>query len=293
MNWINKLINKSHDKPTAAGAVQTQAKDIPDNLWLKCPNCSTLLFKKDLEKNNQVCTNCDHHFFLAVEKRLESLFDDGKYIKIELPKGVEDPLKFKDKEKYIDKLKVYRQKTGYEDAFIAGYGKIGGNFVVVGAMNFAFMGGSMGSAVGEGFFFAANFAITKGVPFVVVSASGGARMQEGMISLMQMAKTTIAVEMLGEKKLPYIVVLANPTTGGVTASFAMLGDIHIAEQGATIGFAGARVIEQTIRKKLPEGFQTAEYLLAHGMVDTVVHRRDLKSVLENTIDILVNKTKVA
>ncbi|MCL2567135.1 MAG: acetyl-CoA carboxylase, carboxyltransferase subunit beta [Alphaproteobacteria bacterium] len=291
MNWINKLINKSHEK--APASAPAQPKDIPDNLWLKCPNCSTLLFKKDLEKNEQVCTNCDYHFFLPVEKRLESLFDDGKYIKIDLPKGLEDPLKFKDKDKYIDKIKIYRQKTGFNDAFIAGYGKVNGNFVVIGVMNFAFMGGSMGSAVGEGFLFAAQFAITKNTPFVVVSASGGARMQEGMISLMQMAKTTIAVEMLSEKKLPYIVVLTNPTTGGVTASLAMLGDIHIAEQGSTIGFAGARVIEQTIRKKLPEGFQTAEYLLEHGMVDVVVHRRDLQTTLGNVIDVLVNKTKVA
>ncbi|MDR0483979.1 MAG: acetyl-CoA carboxylase, carboxyltransferase subunit beta [Alphaproteobacteria bacterium] len=290
MNWINKLINKSQEKSTNT---QAKAKDIPDNLWLKCPNCLTLLFKKDLEKNNQVCTNCDYHFFLPVEKRLESLFDEGKYIKIDLPKGLEDPLKFKDKEKYIDKIKVYRQKTGYNDAFIAGYGKINGNFVVVGVMNFAFIGGSMGSAVGEGFLFAVEFAINKAAPFVVVSSSGGARMQEGMVSLMQMAKTTVAVEMLAEKKLPYIVVLTNPTTGGVTASFAMLGDIHIAESGATIGFAGARVIEQTIRKKLPDGFQTAEYLLEHGMVDLVVKRSELKATLGNVIDILVNKVKVA
>lgn len=289
MNWINKLISKTADSKS----VETQIKDIPDNLWMKCPNCLTLLFKKDLMKNDQVCNNCDHHFFLPVEKRLELLFDDGKYITIDLPKGLEDPLKFKDKEKYIDKIKSYRKKTGHEDGFIAGYGKIDGNFVVVGVMNFAFMGGSMGSAVGEGFLSAVNFAITKKVPFVVVSASGGARMQEGMISLMQMVKTTIAVEMLKDNKLPYIVVLSNPTTGGVTASFAMLGDIHIAEQGAMIGFAGARVIEQTIRKKLPEGFQTAEYLLEHGMVDLVVHRKNLKSSLGNILDILVNKSKIA
>ncbi len=289
MNWINKLRNKTVDYASAG----TKLKDIPDNLWLKCPNCSALLFKKDLIKNDEVCTNCEYHFFLPVEKRLELLFDDSKYIKIDLPKGLEDPLKFKDKGKYIDRIKEYRKKTGQEDAFIAGYGKINGNFAVIGVMNFFFMGGSMGSAFGEGFVASVNFAIEKKVPFVIVSASGGARMQEGMISLMQMAKTSIAVEMLNENKLPYIVILSHPTTGGVTASFAMLGDIHIAEPKAMIGFAGARVIEQTIRKKLPEGFQTAEYLLDRGMVDMVVHRKNLKLELGNIIDIMVNKVKIA
>ncbi len=284
MNWINKLINKKEFE-------SEQKKDIPDDLWIKCPSCSNLLFKKNLVKNLQVCSFCAYHFFLPVQDRLESLFDNGKYIKIELPKGLDDPLKFRDKEKYIEKIKAYRKKTGQYDALVAGYGKIGDNFSVIAVMNFAFIGGSMGTAVGEGFVSAASFAIQKKCPFIIVAASGGARMQEGMFSLMQMPKTIVAIEMLKDAKLPYIVILSNPTTGGVTASFAMLGDIHIAEKGATIGFAGARVIEQTIRKKLPEGFQTAEYLLEHGMVDIVVHRNDLRSTLANIIDILTN-TKI-
>lgn len=283
MSWLTNLISKK--------SKATVAKDIPEDLWIKCPQCATLIFKKDLAKRQEVCPNCDYYFFLPVQLRLQSLFDDGKYMVLQLPEGLRDPLKFKDKEKYSDRIKAYRTKTGYSDALIAGYGKIGFTAVVVAAMNFRFMGGSMGTAVGEGFVKAAEHAIEKKCPFVVVTASGGARMQEGMYSLMQMPKTTVIIEKLKRKSLPYIVVLTNPTTGGVTASFAMLGDIHIAEKGATIGFAGARVIEQTIKRKLPDGFQTAEYLKDHGMVDIVVERKNLKSLLENVLDILVHKVK--
>ncbi len=281
MNWITNLIQK---KPSNIANI----KDIPSNLWIKCPSCSTLLFKKDLEKNLHVCNHCEYHFFLPVEKRLELLFGPN-YCKIDLPSGLEDPLKFKDIEKYSSRLKRYRESTSHNDAIIAGYGKIGLVSSVVAVMNFEFMAGSMGTAVGEGFVAALDYAITKKVPFIVCSCSGGARMQEGMLSLMQMAKTTVAVEKLKEAGLPYIVLLTHPTTGGVTASFAMLGDIHITEPHATIAFAGARVIEQTIRKKLPEGFQTAEFLLEHGMVDLVCERSALKEKLASILEVLIKK----
>ncbi len=282
MNWITKLIN---DKVPE----NVDKKDIPDNLWVKCPSCNTLLFKKDLEANLYVCTSCDFHLFLPVKVRLNSLFDKSEFLGIKLPTGLEDPLKFKDKVKYTERLKTYREKSDSNDAIIAGYGKINNNHCIVAVMDFTFMGGSMGTAVGEGIAEAAMQAINKKIPFIIVSASGGARMQEGMFSLMQMAKTTVAVEKLKEAKLPYIVVLTDQTMGGVTASFAMLGDIHIAEKKARIGFAGARVIEQTIRQTLPEGFQTAEYLLDKGMVDVVVHRHQLKETLGKVLGILSNK----
>ncbi len=284
MNWINKLINKANKNNTEA------TKDIPNNLWIKCPTCLNLLFIKDVSKNNHVCINCDHHFFLPVDKRLETLFDDSHYINIPFKAGLLDPLKFQDKDKYSDKLKSYKAKTGKEEAISAGYGKIGNTHSVIAAMDFTFLGGSMGTYVGEAFVNCVEYAIARKSPFVIVTASGGARMQEGLFSLMQMAKTTVAIEKLKDQGLPYVVVLVNPTTGGVTASFAMLGDIHIAEKGATIGFAGARVIEQTIRKKLPEGFQRSEYLLDHGMVDIVVHRKDLKTQLANILDLLMNRS---
>lgn len=281
MNWISNLIKKN---------VKTEiVKDIPDNLWTKCPNCETMIFKKELVKNNRICQSCDYHFYVPVLDRLRSLFDNQDYVLLNLPSGIKDPLKFKDKEKYADKLKAYQQKTHQHDALISGYGKINNISTMVSVMNFEFLGGSMGSSVGESIVYSIHEAIKKKCPYVIVTSSGGARMQEGMFSLMQMAKTTIAIEQLKDANLPYIVILANPTTGGVTASFAMLGDIHIAEKGAIIGFAGARVIEQTIRKKLPTGFQTAEYLLEHGMVDHVSHRKNLTTTLGTILNILVNK----
>lgn len=281
MNWLNSLITKK--KKT-----NTVSKDIPSDLWIKCPSCTVLLFKKDVVNNHEICTNCDYHFFFPVKQRLDYLFDNAQYLNIALPDGLNDPLHFVDKEKYSDKLKKYRQKTGYQDALITGFGQINHILCVVSVMNFQFLGGSMGTAVGAGIVKSIEVAIEKQVPFIICTSSGGARMQEGMHSLMQMPKTVVAIEKLKEHSLPYIVVLTNPTTGGVTASFAMLGDIHIAESNATIGFAGVRVIEKIIRKKLPEGFQTAEYLLEHGMVDIVVHRKMLKEQLGKILNILVN-----
>ncbi len=281
MNWLTDFVRPKVKKITA--------KEIADNLWTKCPNCGQMLFNKELEKNNFVCHKCDHHLRLSVKKRLELLFDNGEYKEIFLPKLKEDPLNFKDSKKYTDRLKTYRKNTGDDDAIKVAQGEIGGITSVVAVMDFSFMGGSMGMAVGEGIVKAAETAIKNNCPLITVTASGGARMQEGMLSLMQMARTTAAVNMVKEKGLPYIVILTDPTTGGVSASFAMLGDIHIAEKGCMIGFAGARVIEQTIREKLPEGFQRAEYLKEHGMVDMVVRRAEMKNELVKVISILMHQ----
>ena len=281
MNWLTDFVRPKVKKITA--------KEIADNLWTKCPNCGQMLFNKELEKNNFVCHKCDHHLRLSVKKRLELLFDNGEYKEIVLPTIKDDPLNFKDSKRYTDRLRTYRKNTGEEDAIKVAQGEIGGITSVVTVMNFAFMGGSMGMAVGEGIVKAAETAIKNNCPLIAVTASGGARMQEGMLSLMQMARTTAAVNMVKEKGLPYIVILTDPTTGGVSASFAMLGDIHIAEKGCMIGFAGARVIEQTIREKLPEGFQRAEYLKEHGMVDMVVRRAEMKNELVKVISILMHQ----
>lgn len=281
MNWLTDFVRPKVKKITA--------KEIADNLWTKCPNCGQMLFTKELEKSNYVCTKCDHHLRLAIKKRLEMLFDNGEYREIALPKLKEDPLNFKDSKKYTDRLKSYRKSTGEEDAVKVAQGEIGGITCVVAAMDFFFMGGSMGMAVGEGIVKAAEVAMKNNCPLITVAASGGARMQEGILSLMQMARTTAAVNMVKEKGLPFISVLTDPTTGGVSASFAMLGDVHIAEKGCMIGFAGARVIEQTIREKLPEGFQRAEYLKEHGMVDIVVSRSEMKNELVKVISILTHQ----
>jgi acetyl-CoA carboxylase carboxyl transferase subunit beta len=250
-----------------------------------------MLFNKELEKDSFICSFCGHHLRLPVKKRLEMLFDDSKYKLLSLPKLQDDPLNFKDSKKYIDRLRVYRRLSKNDDAILVASGEMGGLKVVVAALDFAFMGGSMGTAVGEGIVKAAEFAIKTSAPLIIVSASGGARMQEGILSLMQMARTTAAINQLKEKKLPYISVLTDPTTGGVSASFAMLGDINIAEQGSIIGFAGARVIEQTIRETLPEGFQKAEYLREHGMVDIVVHRLEMRDKLIKVLKLLLKKSK--
>jgi acetyl-CoA carboxylase carboxyl transferase subunit beta len=260
-------------------------KDVPENLWQKCPSCEQMIFHLELAKNLRVCTHCGHHMRLPAKERLASLMDEG-FATIELPAVPPDPLHFRDQKRYAERLKAARAETELEDAIIVAHGMLGGQRAVVAAFAFDFMGGSMGTGVGEALVAAARLAVLQEAALVVVTASGGARMQEGALSLMQMPRSTIAVQMVKEAGLPYIVVLTDPTTGGVTASFAMLGDIHLAEPGAMIGFAGARVIEQTVREKLPEGFQRAEYLHEHGMVDLVVSRAELRDTLARLIGLL-------
>lgn len=280
MNWITNFV-----RPKIRALVTK--KDVPDNLWEKCPGCGTMLFKRELEDAYNVCRACGYHLRLDPLRRMEMLFDDGMYKLVPLPKVENDPLNFKDMKRYSDRLKDARRKTGQRDALFVGEGKMGGKSVVIAAFDFGFMGGSMGTAVGEGIVTAAQQAVANKAPLVIIPASGGARMQEGILSLMQMPRTTIAVQQVKAAGLPYIVVLTDPTTGGVTASFAMLGDVHIAEKGAQIGFAGARVIENTIRETLPEDFQRAEYLKDHGMVDIVVVRRDLRDTLIRIFSLLM------
>ena len=277
MNWLTNFV-----KPKLSALVKR--KNVPENLWQNCPSCGNMIHHKDLKENLRVCNTCNHHFRMSADDRINLLFSKEETKEIELDKISDDPLNFSDKKKYKDRLKEYRKKTKREDAFILLNTKIGQSNIVCGLMNFAFMGGSMGRAVGGAIVKGAQTALEKKCPFVIFTSSGGARMQEGIISLMQMPRTVAAVELLNQNKIPYIVVLTEPTTGGVTASFAMLGDITIAEQGSTIGFAGKRVIQDTIREELPIDFQKAEYLKEHGMVDIVCHRKDLKSNLENVIN---------
>jgi acetyl-CoA carboxylase carboxyl transferase subunit beta len=283
MNWLSNLL------PPRIRSFVGEQKEMPDNLWQKCPKCDGMLFHRDLADNWNVCTHCGHHLRLTVAERLKMMFDGGAYDKLEMSKVEQDPLKFRDRKRYADRIREAQQQTGFKDAITVARGKMDGLNVVVAAFHFSYMGGSMGAAVGEGIVKAAETAIRDKAALIVIPASGGARMQEGMISLMQMPRTIIAVEMVKDEKLPYIVILTDPTTGGVSASFAMVGDIHIAEPGAMIGFAGRRVIEETVRETLPEGFQTAEYLLAHGMVDMVVPRKDMKKQLSTLIGILMKK----
>ena len=261
-------------------------REVPENLWAQCPACQQMMFHTELEKNLKVCTHCGHHLRATAQQRLGWTFDDGKYIRIELPRVPADPLRFRDSKRYPDRLKEYREKTQLEDAILVAHGRVGGQPAVVAAMAFEFIGGSMGAAVGEGIVAAARLAVLQDATLVIFTASGGARMQEGAISLMQLPRTVIAAQLVKEARLPFITVLTDPTTGGVTASFTMLGDIQIAEPGAEIGFAGARVIEQTVREKLPEGFQRAEYLLAHGILDMVVARPDMAATLGRLIGLL-------
>ena len=277
MNWLTNFV-----KPKLSALVKR--KDVPENLWQNCPSCANMLHHKDLKENLRVCNTCDYHFRMSAEDRIKLMFSKEDTKEIELDKISDDPLNFSDKKKYKDRLKEYRKKTKREDAFILLDTKIGQSEIICGLMNFSFMGGSMGRAVGGAIVKGAKTALEKKCPYVIFTSSGGARMQEGIISLMQMPRTVAAVELLNKNKIPYIVVLTEPTTGGVTASFAMLGDITIAEQGSTIGFAGKRVIQDTIREELPIDFQKAEYLKEHGMVDIVCHRRDLKNNLENVIN---------
>lgn len=280
MNWITNFV-----RPKIKALMSKP--DIPDNLWQKCPSCQTMLYQQDLQKNMNVCHHCGHHMRVAVLDRMGMLFDDGKYALVELPKPVVDPLKFKDRKRYADRLKDAQAASGRKDAIVVAEGLIGGVPAVVAAFDFDFMGGSMGSAVGDGLLTGARRAVALKAAFIAVPSSGGARMQEGALSLMQMPRSVIAVEMVKEARLPYVVILTDPTTGGVSASFAMLGDIHIAEPGAQIGFAGRRVIQETIREILPEGFQTAEYLREHGMVDLVVSRKELTQKLGSILNLLM------
>jgi acetyl-CoA carboxylase carboxyl transferase subunit beta len=261
-------------------------REVPDNLWQQCPACQQMIFSRDLLANLKVCTHCGHHMRASAAERLSWTFDANAFTRIELPKVVPDPLRFRDSKRYVDRLKEARDKTHLDDAIAVAHGMIEGQRAVVAAMEFDFVGGSMGAAVGEGIVAAARLAVLQDAPLIVYTASGGARMQEGAISLMQMPKTVIATRLVKDAGLPFIVVLTDPTTGGVTASFAMLGDIQIAEPGAMIGFAGARVIEQTVHEKLPEGFQTAEYLHQHGMVDMVVKRTELRATLARLLNLL-------
>jgi acetyl-CoA carboxylase carboxyl transferase subunit beta len=280
MNWLTQNVLP---KIRAFGS---RRKETPDNLWSKCPACGQMVFVRDLEANQQVCPNCNHHLRIGPKARFEAVFDDAQYRVIELPEPVQDPLKFRDGKKYADRLKEARIKTGDKDAVVVAYGNVGGEPCVVAVQNFAFMGGSMGIATGDALVAAAKLATLQSAAMIVFAAAGGARMQEGILSLMQMPRTVIAVQRLREAGLPYIVVLTDPTTGGVTASYAMLGDIALAEPGALIGFAGPRVIEQTIRETLPQGFQRAEYLFEHGMVDMVVPRQQLRSTLARLVKLL-------
>ncbi len=282
-------------------------REIPDNLWTQCPACEQVVSTRELEASLKVCPNCGHHLRGTAQERLAWTFDpapgvtgagdrrmDGArpeggepgFTRIELPRAPADPLGFRDQKRYVDRLRDARAKTGLDDALVVAHGTIGGHRCVVAAMAFEFMAGSMGAAVGEGIVAAARLAVLQSAPLIVFTASGGARMQEGAISLMQMPRTTIATRMVKEAGLPFLVVLTDPTTGGVTASFAMLGDIAIAEPGALIGFAGARVIEQTVRETLPEGFQRAEYLHEHGIVDMVVHRGEMRATLARLVGLL-------
>lgn len=278
MNWYSNVV-----PPKIKAILKREA---PENLWVKCPDSGQLVFYKDIEANLFVVPGSGYHMRCPVATRLSSLFDDGACELIPTPEAPVDPLKFRDIKRYVDKLKEYRVKTGMQDAVVLAHGKLEGAPITVAVQDFDFLGGSLGMAAGEAIVAGADYALAKRTPFIIFTASGGARMQEGMFSLMQMPRTTIAIQRLRDAKLPYIVILTNPTTGGVTASYAMLGDIQIAEPGAIIGFAGARVIEQTIREKLPEGFQRAEYLRDHGMVDMVVPRHQMRETLARLCGLL-------
>jgi acetyl-CoA carboxylase carboxyl transferase subunit beta len=285
MNWISDVVRPK---------IKTLFKrETPENLWIKCPDTGQMVFHKDVEANQWVIPGSDHHMRVSADDRLRITFDEGKWLDVPLPQVAVDPLKFRDEKRYVDRLKDARAKTGLQDAFKIGFGRVDGLPMTLAVQDFGFMGGSLGMAAGEAFITGALTAIDKKTPYVVFAASGGARMQEGILSLMQLPRTTVATRMLKDAGLPYIVVLTNPTTGGVTASYAMLGDIHIAEPGALIGFAGPRVIEQTIREKLPDGFQRAEYLREHGMVDMVIHRHEIAKTLARLGRFLTKQPAIA
>ncbi|MBS29281.1 MAG: acetyl-CoA carboxylase carboxyl transferase subunit beta [Alphaproteobacteria bacterium] len=279
MSWLNEFV-----RPKIRALVGK--KDVPDNLWHKCPSCEQMLFHRELADNLHVCHACGHHLRLSAKDRMRFLLDDGAFERVVLASVTPDPLKFRDSRRYTDRLKDAQAKSGEDEAIVVGHGTIGGQPAVIAAFDFGFMGGSMGQAVGEGLLAAAREAVARNAALIAIPASGGARMQEGMLSLIQMPRTVLAVEQVREAGLPYIVILSDPTTGGVSASFAMLGDIQIAEPGATIGFAGKRVIQNTIREELPEGFQTAESLLEHGMLDLVVPRGEMHARLGQILNLL-------
>ncbi len=272
MNWTSNYVRPKINSLFSR-------REMPENLWTKCDACGTMLFHRELRESLNVCTNCGHHMALSPRDRFTALFDGGVFSEVPVPAPVADPLNFRDQKRYPDRLRAAQKSTGEAEAMLVATGEIGRTPIVAAAQDFSFMAGSMGMYVGNAIIAAAERAVELGRPLILFSAAGGARMQEGILSLMQMPRTTVAVQILNEARLPYIVVLTHPTTGGVTASYAMLGDIQIAEPGALICFAGPRVIEQTIREKLPEGFQRAEYLLEHGMLDRVTARKDLREEL--------------
>ncbi|KUP92994.1 acetyl-CoA carboxylase, carboxyltransferase subunit beta [Tritonibacter horizontis] len=281
MNWITNYV-----RPRINSIFSR--REVPENLWRKCDECGTMLFHRELSDNQNVCTSCGHHMHITPRDRFEALFDGGVFGEVKVPEPVVDPLKFRDQKRYPERMRAAQKKTGEKEAMLVAVGEIGRTPIVAAAQDFSFMGGSMGMYVGNAIIAAAQEAVKLHRPLVLFAAAGGARMQEGILSLMQMPRTTVAVQMLKEAGLPYIVVLTHPTTGGVTASYAMLGDVHISEPNALICFAGPRVIEQTIREKLPEGFQRAEYLLDHGMLDRVIPRTELREELITIIRMLLN-----
>jgi len=280
MNWISNYV-----RPRINSIFSR--RETPDNLWTKCKECGTMLFHREVLDNLNVCTSCGHHMAITPRDRFISLFDGGIFAEIDVPTPIADPLTFRDQKKYPDRMKAAQKGTGEKDAMLVGTGDIGRTPIVAAAQDFSFMGGSMGMYVGNAIIAAAEAAVKAKCPLILFSAAGGARMQEGILSLMQMPRSTVAIQMLKEAGLPYIVVLTHPTTGGVTASYAMLGDVHIAEPNALICFAGPRVIEQTIREKLPEGFQRAEYLLDHGMLDRVTPRTEMRGELITIVRMLM------
>ena len=282
MNWLTNFV-----KPKLKSLVGKR-NDVPADLWQNCPNCGNIMHHKDMYENFHVCNSCDYHFRMPVEKRIEMLFSKENFHELQLNKTEDDPLNFTDTKKYSDRLNEYRKKIQRNDAFILGKAQINNNKIIAGFMNFDFMGGSMGRAVGGGIVKGALEATSEKCPYILFTCSGGARMQEGIVSLMQMPRTVAAIELLNKNNIPYIVILTDPTTGGVTASFAMLADITIAEKGSTIGFAGKRVIQDTIREELPINFQKAEYLQDHGMIDIVVHRKELKKTISNILNHICN-----
>ncbi|SOB87743.1 acetyl-CoA carboxylase carboxyltransferase subunit alpha [Sphingomonas guangdongensis] len=284
MSWLDRVRNAI---PFAA------KRETPDNLWHKCKGCGQMVFVKELEENLHVCPKCEHHERIGPRLRFEYHFDAGSWRTLPSPKVPEDPLRFRDSKRYADRLKAARAQTGEQDAFVNAVGTIDGHRAVIGVQDFAFMGGSMGQAVGEAFVAGCEAAIRENAPFIVFTASGGARMQEGILSLMQMPRSTVAIEMLHDAGLPYIVVLTDPTSGGVMAAYAMLGDVQIAEPRATLAFTGRRVIENTIREKLPDDFQTSEYYRDHGLIDMVTHRRELKETLGRLAAFLCTERKAA
>ena len=280
MNWISNYVRPKINSLFSR-------REMPENLWTKCPECGTMLFHRELADNLNVCTNCDHHMAITPRARFTALFDGGVFSEVKVPEPIADPLQFRDQKKYPDRMKAAQKSTGEKEAMLVAEGEMGRTPIVAAAQDFSFMGGSMGMYVGNAIVAAAERAVKLKRPLVLFAAAGGARMQEGILSLMQMPRTTVAVEMLKEAGLPYVVVLTHPTTGGVTASYAMLGDVQIAEPNALICFAGPRVIEQTIREKLPEGFQRAEYLLDHGMLDRVTHRKKMRGELITILRMLM------